>query len=84
MTQPPKMQFTNLDTYKAKIRNRKNTDQPPTDRALTIREVGDKINASRSTIYRWMADGTFPQGKRFGKCSVRWLESDIDQWMQGK
>ena len=52
MAKSPNLQFTNLDTYKAQIRNRKHSDQPPTDRALTIREVGDKINASRSTIYR--------------------------------
>ena len=31
-----------------------------------------------------MSEQYLPRGKRFGKCSVRWLESDIDLWMQGK
>ena len=84
MAKSPNLQFMDLDAYKAQIRNRKHSDQPPTDRALTIREVGDKINASRSTIYRWMDEGTFPRGKRFGKCSVRRLESEVDLWMQSQ
>lgn len=79
------MALRTLDFHEWKKQEKKRIAQPlPTDRALTIREVSEKINASRSTIYRWMAEGNFPKGKRFGKCSVRWLESTIDAWMQSR
>ena len=80
MAQAAKMRITTLEDYKARIRNTK-PEQPPTDRALTVREVGGKVGVSRGTIYRWIKEGSFPNGKRFGKSSVRWLESTIDAWM---
>jgi prophage regulatory protein len=83
MERARKMMVFNLETFRKKIRREK-SEIPPTDRALTIREVGDKIGASRSTIYRWIREGNFPNGKRFGKCSIRWLESTVDAWMNSR
>lgn len=70
--------------WKRKLQGRKKEALPPTDRALTIREVGEKVGASRSTINRWIKDSVFPAGRKFGTKSIRWLESDIDTWMQSR
>lgn len=37
-----------------------------------------KINSS--TIYRWIAAGSFPAGRRLGANCVRWRASDIREW----
>jgi predicted DNA-binding transcriptional regulator AlpA len=42
-------------------------------RIIDINEVKRRVNLSKATIYRRMADGTFPK-----RCPDGWLESDID------
>ena len=83
MAEAAKMQFYDVKDWKRKQQNRK-ADLPLSDRALSMREVTEKTGMSKSTIYRWIRAGEFPNGKRFGKCSVRWLESAIDAWMQSQ
>jgi prophage regulatory protein len=34
----------------------------------------------RSTIYRWIADGSFPAPVRLGPRVVAWRMSDLDRW----
>jgi len=34
----------------------------------------------RSTIYRWIADGSFPPPVRLGPRAVAWRWSDLDEW----
>jgi prophage regulatory protein len=36
----------------------------------------------RSTIYRWIADGSFPPPVRLGPRAVAWRWSDLDRWTQ--
>ena len=36
----------------------------------------------RSTIYRWIAEGSFPAPVRLGPRAVAWRWSDLDQWAQ--
>ena len=38
----------------------------------------------RSTIYRWVADGSFPPPVRLGPRAVAWRWSDLDQWTQSR
>lgn len=83
MAKAAKMQFFDFGDWKRKQQNRK-VDLPLSDRALNVREVTEKTGMSKSTIYRWIRQGEFPNGKRFGKCSVRWLESVIDAWIQSQ
>jgi prophage regulatory protein len=49
---------------------------------LNINEVSDRTKIGRSTIYKWMSDGKFPQAHRRGEKCTRWLSSDIEAWIQ--
>ncbi|WP_211867594.1 helix-turn-helix transcriptional regulator [Neoroseomonas terrae] len=57
-------------------------DRPLTDRFLALAEVKQKVGLGHSNIYRMMADGRFPAARRVGEKAVRWLESELDAWMQ--
>ncbi|MBS1040985.1 AlpA family transcriptional regulator [Gluconobacter cerinus] len=54
------------------------------ERLLTVREVQNRTGWSRATIYRHMADGTFPQPHRLSAGSVRWEHRDIEEWINSK
>jgi len=36
---------------------------------------------SRSTIYKFMKDGTFPKAVKIGPRAVGWRRADIDDWL---
>ena len=36
---------------------------------------------SRSTIYKFMKDGTFPKAVKIGSRAVGWRRADIDDWL---
>jgi prophage regulatory protein len=38
----------------------------------------------RSTIYRWIADGSFPPPVRLGPRAVAWRCSDLDEWTRSR
>ena len=38
----------------------------------------------RSTIYRWVADGSFPAPVRLGPRAVAWRWSDLDLWTRSR
>jgi len=38
----------------------------------------------RSTIYRWVADGSFPAPVQLGPRAVAWRWSDLDRWTQSR
>ena len=52
-----------------------------TTRLLTRREIEDITGLTRSTIYRLMRRGAFPEPRRIGLRAVRWPESEIDRWL---
>ena len=39
-----------------------------------------RMKIGKTTFYRWIAEGIFPQGKRIGKRAVRWHECTIKDW----
>jgi len=43
-------------------------------------EVCRRSGLSRSTIWRRMRDGSFPQSVRISKGRVAWIEAEIDAW----
>lgn len=51
------------------------------DRILRIRTVLDRTGLSRSTLYRKIADGSFPPQVKLGEHSSGWRESAIDKWI---
>ena len=53
---------------------------------LRIGEVSEWLNISRSTIYKWVNDGEFPEpvvlGQDDGKRSAtRWREEEVQEWL---
>ena len=38
----------------------------------------------RSTIYRWIADGSFPPPVRLGPRAVAWRWSDLERWTHSR
>jgi prophage regulatory protein len=38
----------------------------------------------RSTIYRWIAEGSFPPPVRLGPRAVAWRWSDLDRWTRSR
>ena len=46
---------------------------------LTRREVEARCKVSRTTIYRFMRSGLFPEPLRIGVSAVRWSEREIEQ-----
>ena len=51
---------------------------------LRRREVEEITGLSRSTIYRMVKTGQFPQPVRVGRKAVRWRLSDIIAWMESR
>lgn len=51
------------------------------DRIIRMDTVRDRTGLSRSTIYRKIAEGTFPPQLRISINGAGWHESDIDRWI---
>lgn len=54
---------------------------PEPERLLRLREVKARVGLGTSTIYRKVAAGEFPTPVRLGPASVRWRETDLQQWI---
>ena len=51
---------------------------------LRLHVVKNRVGLSRSTIYAWIAQGTFPKPISLGDRAVGWLESDINNWIESR
>jgi predicted DNA-binding transcriptional regulator AlpA len=40
-----------------------------------------RVGLSRSTIYRWIAEGRFPKPVQLGGYAVAWAEDEIQNWI---
>lgn len=49
---------------------------------LTLKDVQERVQWSRATIYRHMAGGTFPKPRRLSAGSIRWEQSTIERWIE--
>lgn len=56
------------------------TDATP-DRILRLNAVLNRTGLSRSTLYRKVDDGTFPEQIKIAARCVGWRESAINDWM---
>ena len=53
-----------------------------TDRLLRLSEVQARCGISRSSVYRLMRTGAFPEPLRVGERAVRWPEHEINAWLE--
>lgn len=51
------------------------------DRIVRMKTVLTRTGLSRSTIYRKIAEGTFPPRIKISVNGAGWKESDIDRWI---
>ena len=54
------------------------------DRLLRLSEVQTRTALGRTTIYRKMREGTFPEPLKIGARAVRWPESEIEAWLAAR
>jgi len=57
------------------------TEQP--DRILRLNTVLERTGLSRSTLYRKIADGSFPRQIPISTRCAGWRESAVNRWMNG-
>lgn len=55
-----------------------------TGRLLARREVESRTGLSRSSLYRLMRQGMFPEPIRVGARAVRWPESEVSAWLASR
>lgn len=51
---------------------------------IDISEVTAKTELGKTTIYRHVAEGKFPQPVKIGDKKVRWISEEIDAWLQSR
>jgi prophage regulatory protein len=54
---------------------------PTPDRIIRLKTVLARTGLSRSTLYRKIAEGTFPAQLQISVHGAGWRESDIDRWV---
>jgi len=60
-----------------------NRSPPPQVRLLTIEEVLQIVNKSRSSLYRWIKQGYFPEQYKVGpnNFSSVWSSVEVELWV---
>ncbi len=51
-------------------------------RYIRFKELRKLIPLGRTTIWRMMREGRFPQSRRIGKMAAAWLESEVEEWIK--
>ncbi|WP_428980623.1 helix-turn-helix transcriptional regulator [Chromobacterium piscinae] len=52
------------------------------ERLLTIKEVKERTGMSHTWIYEQIEAGSFPKQRHLGKNVVRWIESEVNEWIK--
>ena len=60
------------------------TSTESSQRFIKLPKVKSLSTFSASTIYRRVADGTFPPPVTLGPKSVAWLESEVLDWIEAR
>lgn len=51
---------------------------------LRLNHVKEITSLSKTTIYRLIAEGSFPKQIQIGKRTVAWVRADINNWINQK
>jgi len=51
---------------------------------LRLKDVMTKTGLSRSSVYKYIAEGKFPKPVHLGERTVAWVESEIEEWLMTK
>jgi prophage regulatory protein len=61
---------------------KENQEEAMSMRFIRFKELRQRIPLGRTTIWRMMREGRFPQSRRIGKMAAAWLESEVEDWMK--
>ncbi|WP_271410519.1 helix-turn-helix transcriptional regulator [Pseudomonas sp. Q1-7] len=50
-------------------------------RIIRLKEVIDSTGLARSTVYKYIAEGTFPKPVSLGDRCVGWVEREVHDWI---
>ncbi|TKJ58695.1 AlpA family transcriptional regulator [Pseudomonas sp. CFBP13506] len=50
-------------------------------RIIRLRDVMSSTGLARSTIYKYIDEGTFPKSVSLGDRSVGWVEGEVHEWI---
>ncbi|MEM7481068.1 MAG: AlpA family phage regulatory protein [Acidobacteriota bacterium] len=53
-------------------------------RLLRTKDVLDRLNISRATLWRWERAGLVPARRRIGPNIVGWLAEEIDEFIESR
>lgn len=53
-------------------------------RIMRLKEVMKTTGLGRSTIYKYISEGQFPEQISLGARAVGWVDSEIDDWVMSK
>ncbi len=48
---------------------------------IRLPKVMDYTGLARSTIYKYIAEGTFPKPVSLGSRAAAWVESEVQEWI---
>lgn len=51
---------------------------------IKLIDVKNTTGLARSTIYKYVANGSFPKPVSLGRKSVAWVESEVQEWIMDK
>lgn len=51
---------------------------------IKIKEVMRQTSLARSTIYKYISEGAFPQPVKLGVRMVAWIDSEVEDWIRDK
>ena len=51
---------------------------------IRLNEVKALTGLGRSSIYKFMADGRFPQSVSLGERAIAWVDTEVEDWVQEK
>lgn len=50
-------------------------------RIIRLKEVIDITGLARSTVYKYVAEGSFPKPVSLGDRAVGWVENEVHEWI---
>jgi prophage regulatory protein len=53
-------------------------------RLIRLKEVMHCSGLARSTVYKYIAEGTFPKPVPLGGRAVAWVEAEVFSWIENK
>ena len=56
----------------------------PSEKLLRIREVSEWLGVSKTTVYKWVKEGRFPEPVILADHASRWVEAEIVDWLASR